>query len=107
MRLHKLRCKLRYCVVEVANKPYTRMQTGVLQAAFRKAYEFILNGTSLPAFQGAQPAWDYTGVVQDFAFGDVLKFAVYRKDLGVLRVSMALYQYMSNRKFQPSADSWQ
>ncbi|CAE7169087.1 ARO1, partial [Symbiodinium microadriaticum] len=48
-----------YCVIEIANKPYTRLQTGVLK--------------------GAEPAWDFTGLLQNYAFGDVLKFAVYCK----------------------------
>ena len=30
--------------------------------------------------QGAEPAWDFTGLLQNYAFGDVLKFAVYCKD---------------------------
>lgn len=49
-----------YCVIEVVNKPYTRLQT--------------------PELQGPMPLWDYTGVLSKVGFGDVLKFAVYRKE---------------------------
>ncbi|CAE7024405.1 fldA [Symbiodinium sp. CCMP2456] len=49
-----------YCVIEIANKPHTRLQTGVLE--------------------GTDPAWDFTGLLQNYAFGDVLKFAVYCKE---------------------------
>lgn len=49
----------RYCVVEVVGKPYTRLQTAALE--------------------GTKPMWDYTGVVQSYGFGDVLKLAVFHK----------------------------
>ena len=49
----------RYCVVEVVGKPFTRLQTAALE--------------------GTTPLWDYTGVVQSYGFGDVLKLAVFHK----------------------------
>ena len=33
-----------------------------------------------PFGQGPTPLWDYTGVLSKVGFGDVLKFAVYRKE---------------------------
>ncbi|CAK9100809.1 unnamed protein product [Durusdinium trenchii] len=49
-----------YCVIEVVNKPFTRLQS--------------------PQLQGPSPLWDYTGVISGWAFGDVLKLAVYHRE---------------------------
>ncbi|CAJ1327381.1 unnamed protein product [Effrenium voratum] len=60
-----------YCVIEIEHKPYSRLETAALE--------------------GTSPAWDYTGILPSFVFGDIVKFAVYHKEpLDVLCCSFHL-----------------